>query len=66
MNSNLTVTYRVDQDHSLVLESQELSHVAHISFEFLEQTAHLVLLDLNDEGLWTVIFLGRDNQITMK
>ena len=47
-------TYRVNENHTLVLQPQELSHKVQITSEFGEETVHLRLFDLDDERLGAV------------
>jgi len=59
-------TYRVDEDHSLVLESQELGQEAHISLELLQKAVNFALFDLNDETFRSLDALSGDNEITIE
>lgn len=49
-----SLEFRVNENHTLVLQPQELSHKVQITSEFGEETVHLRLFDLDDERLGAV------------
>ena len=58
------VEFRVDEDHTFVLESQELGQKAKLSIELLQEAINFALLDLNDETFRPLDALSRDDKIS--
>ena len=59
------MTYRIDQNHALVLQSEELGQEGHISGKLTQQAVNFAILDLDYEALGAIITLSGDDKITI-